>query len=84
MLAATNGMVPLIILATDGSVKDERQICDMFTDHLDKEGSASTRISTFGIGEERNAFGVLSSKYFIYHVLVHLCLYIKWYIVLVI
>uniref|UniRef100_A0A7N0T2Q6 VWFA domain-containing protein n=1 Tax=Kalanchoe fedtschenkoi TaxID=63787 RepID=A0A7N0T2Q6_KALFE len=49
MLATTSELVPQIVFITDGSVLDERQICNVLSDHFAEARSAFTRISTFGI-----------------------------------
>ncbi|KAF6138802.1 hypothetical protein GIB67_025964 [Kingdonia uniflora] len=50
MLSNTFDTIPLIFLLTDGTVEDERQICDVVKSHMKKSRSISMRISTFGIG----------------------------------
>lgn len=44
------GSIPIIFLITDGSVEDERHICDVMTSYLTNEESIHPRIYTFGIG----------------------------------
>lgn len=46
----THDSVPLIFLVTDGSVEDERHICDVARSHLTDQKSICPRICTFGIG----------------------------------
>lgn len=46
----THDSVPLIFLVTDGSVEDERHICDVVRSHLTDQKSICPRICTFGIG----------------------------------
>ncbi|KAK3287496.1 hypothetical protein CYMTET_4995 [Cymbomonas tetramitiformis] len=49
--------VPYIFLITDGSVKNERQICRFLTDVTQRDGVHRTpRVSTFGIGEYCNHY----------------------------
>lgn len=49
--------VPYIFLITDGSVKDERQICRFLTDVTQRVGVHRTpRVATFGIGEYCNHY----------------------------
>ncbi|KAM7257282.1 hypothetical protein ACFE04_013023 [Oxalis oulophora] len=51
MLANRSGSIPIISLITDGTVENERQICDTMKSHLTGGGSSiSPRIHTFGIG----------------------------------
>ncbi|KAJ4958791.1 hypothetical protein NE237_025902 [Protea cynaroides] len=50
MLSNTCDSIPLIFLITDGSVEDERQICEVMKSNLKKRGSMAPRISSLGIG----------------------------------
>ncbi|KAL4313388.1 hypothetical protein GQ457_01G040710 [Hibiscus cannabinus] len=50
LLSDTSGSIPLIFLITDGSVEDEREICNSMKGYLTSTGSVSPRICTFGIG----------------------------------
>ncbi|KAM2621442.1 hypothetical protein TB2_026192 [Malus domestica] len=50
MLSNTRGSFPIIFLVTDGSVQDERQICDAMKNRLTEAGPIAPRIFTFGIG----------------------------------
>ncbi|KAM5578394.1 hypothetical protein ABKV19_008616 [Rosa sericea] len=50
MLSNSRGSLPIIFLVTDGTVEDERQICDEIKKCLASEDAISPRISTFGIG----------------------------------
>ncbi|CAN6699127.1 unnamed protein product [Malus baccata var. baccata] len=50
MLSNTRGSFPIIFLVTDGSVQDERQICDAMKNRLTEAGPIAPRIYTFGIG----------------------------------
>ncbi|KAJ7979225.1 inter-alpha-trypsin inhibitor heavy chain-related [Quillaja saponaria] len=50
MLSGTRGSVPIIFLVTDGTVEDERHICDLMKKYLKDKESLSPRIYTFGIG----------------------------------
>ncbi|KAG4990764.1 hypothetical protein JHK87_024221 [Glycine soja] len=49
MLSDAQSSVPIIFLVTDGTVEDERQICDMMKNHMTNGESISPRIYTFGI-----------------------------------
>ncbi|KAI3935553.1 hypothetical protein MKW98_012745 [Papaver atlanticum] len=48
--------MPLIFLVTDGTVEDEKHICDVMKSHMKNKGSMSPRISTFGIGTYCNHY----------------------------
>ncbi|KAL1207834.1 hypothetical protein V5N11_014004 [Cardamine amara subsp. amara] len=50
MLSNTRGSIPMIFFVTDGSVEDERHICDVMKKHLASAGSVCPRIHTFGLG----------------------------------
>ncbi|KAM1174027.1 hypothetical protein ACFX13_027284 [Malus domestica] len=50
MLSNTRGSFPIIFLVTDGSVQDERQICDAMKKRLTEAGPIAPRMYTFGIG----------------------------------
>ncbi|KAI4380324.1 hypothetical protein MLD38_006528 [Melastoma candidum] len=50
MLSNCNGSVPMIFLVTDGSVEDERHICDVMKSRITSKGLTSPRLFTFGIG----------------------------------
>nr|KYP62199.1 Inter-alpha-trypsin inhibitor heavy chain H1 [Cajanus cajan] len=50
MLSDAQSSVPIIFLVTDGTVEDERQICDMMKNHMNNGELISPRIYTFGIG----------------------------------
>ncbi|XP_012077073.1 inter-alpha-trypsin inhibitor heavy chain H3 isoform X2 [Jatropha curcas] len=50
MVSNTHASFPVIFLVTDGSVDNERHICDLMTNHLTGRGSICPRIYTFGIG----------------------------------
>ncbi|OAY53231.1 uncharacterized protein LOC110613406 [Manihot esculenta] len=50
LLAETTDSIPLIFLITDGSVEDERDICNFVKESLRNRGSISPRLCTFGIG----------------------------------
>ncbi|KAI3938866.1 hypothetical protein MKW92_012489 [Papaver armeniacum] len=54
--AESSDSVPLIFLATDGTVEDEKHICDVMKSHMQNKGSMSPRISTFGIGTYCNHY----------------------------
>lgn len=47
-----------IFLITDGSVEDERNICNIVRTHMKSIGSTCPRISTFGIGKNHGDFGL--------------------------
>lgn len=55
----TSESVPLIFLITDGTVEDERHICNEVKSRLSDGRSICPRISTFGIGENRDVALVL-------------------------
>ncbi|XP_022953610.1 uncharacterized protein LOC111456095 isoform X1 [Cucurbita moschata] len=56
MLAETGNSIPLIFLITDGSVNNEREICNLVKASL-KSGKAITpRLCTFGIGTYCNHY----------------------------
>ena len=46
----TGGSVPIIFLVTDGSVENERHICDVMRKNQTEKQSVHPRIYTFGIG----------------------------------
>lgn len=50
MLCNTRDAIPMVFLITDGSVEDERQICDAMSSLLTNQGSICPRVHTFGIG----------------------------------
>ncbi|XP_039038432.1 uncharacterized protein LOC120175958 isoform X2 [Hibiscus syriacus] len=50
LLSDTSDSIPLIFLITDGSVEDEREICNVMKGYLTSTGSVSPRLCTFGIG----------------------------------
>lgn len=56
LLAKTNGSIPLIFLITDGSVEDERHICNVVEGHLSNGGLICPRICTFGIGKNFSVY----------------------------
>ncbi|KAJ4954091.1 hypothetical protein NE237_030923 [Protea cynaroides] len=56
MLSNTCDSIPLIFLITDGSVEDERHICDVMKSNLTNRGSMAPRISTLGIGSYCNHY----------------------------
>ncbi|PWA82753.1 von Willebrand factor, type A [Artemisia annua] len=47
----TGYSIPLIFLITDGTVEDERDICNMMKGHIVDGNTNSPRICTFGIGQ---------------------------------
>ncbi|XP_010261798.1 PREDICTED: inter alpha-trypsin inhibitor, heavy chain 4-like [Nelumbo nucifera] len=56
MFSNTSGSIPLVFLITDGSVEDERHICQVMKTSLTNRGSISPRICTFGIGAYCNHY----------------------------
>jgi hypothetical protein len=50
LLSNPHDALPQIYLVTDGSVDDERNICDTVKNQLISSGSNSPRISTLGLG----------------------------------
>ncbi|KAJ0701484.1 putative von Willebrand factor A-like domain superfamily [Helianthus annuus] len=56
MVGKTSESVPLIFLITDGTVEDERDICNMIKCSLVDGGMNSPRICTFGIGSYCNYY----------------------------
>ena len=54
MLSRVQGSLPIIFLVTDGSVEDERHICDTVKKHMINKESICPRIYTFGIGMVSN------------------------------
>ncbi|CAN4087016.1 unnamed protein product [Withania somnifera] len=50
MLSESGDSIPLVFLITNGSVGDERKICEALRGRLMKRGLNAPRISTFGIG----------------------------------
>ncbi|KZV58791.1 hypothetical protein F511_18628 [Dorcoceras hygrometricum] len=56
MVSETSGVLPIIFLITDGSVEDEKDICEAMKHHLSKGGLRSPRIWTFGIGSYCNHY----------------------------
>ncbi|GJR79419.1 putative von Willebrand factor A-like domain superfamily protein [Tanacetum coccineum] len=55
-IGKTGDSIPLIFLITDGTVEDERDICNMVKDHAVNEKLNSPRICTFGIGSYCNHY----------------------------
>ncbi|KAK7281314.1 hypothetical protein RIF29_09182 [Crotalaria pallida] len=56
MLFSARRSIPIIFLVTDGSVEDERQICDVIKNHMINAESIPPRIYTFGIGSFCNHY----------------------------
>ncbi|KAK7411845.1 hypothetical protein VNO78_03288 [Psophocarpus tetragonolobus] len=56
MLSDAQSSVPIIFLVTDGTVEDERQICDMVKNRMTNGESISPRLYTFGIGSFCNHY----------------------------
>ncbi|OMO70665.1 von Willebrand factor, type A [Corchorus capsularis] len=50
LLSDAGDSIPLIFLITDGSVEDEREICNVMKGYMTSGKSVSPRICTFGIG----------------------------------
>ncbi|CAL1366186.1 unnamed protein product [Linum trigynum] len=50
MVSNISGAIPLIFLVTDGTVEDERQICEVIKSRQTFGEAISPRIHTFGIG----------------------------------
>nr|GMC71066.1 inter alpha-trypsin inhibitor, heavy chain 4-like isoform X3 [Ipomoea batatas] len=51
MISKSKHSIPLLFLITDGTVEDEREICEVIRCQLTKGGLNSPRICTFGIGK---------------------------------
>lgn len=51
MFGKTGNSIPLIFLITDGTLEDERDICNMIKRSIVNVGVNSPRICTFGIGQ---------------------------------
>ncbi|KAI9122983.1 hypothetical protein K1719_005872 [Acacia pycnantha] len=56
MLSGVQRSIPMIFLVTDGSVEDERHICDIMKKHMINKESICPRIYTFGIGSFCNHY----------------------------
>ncbi|KAI3773288.1 hypothetical protein L1987_47813 [Smallanthus sonchifolius] len=57
MVGKTSDSIPLIFLITDGTVEDERDICNMMKCHIEVNGQLnSPRIYSFGIGSYCNHY----------------------------
>ncbi|KAJ4831681.1 hypothetical protein Tsubulata_042309, partial [Turnera subulata] len=56
LVAETTKSIPLIFLITDGSVEDEREICNFLKTSLANGGPFSPRVCTFGIGTYCNHY----------------------------
>ncbi|XP_024979152.1 uncharacterized protein LOC112516375 [Cynara cardunculus var. scolymus] len=56
MVGQTGELIPLIFLITDGTVEDERDICNMMKCYLVDGAMNSPRICTFGIGSYCNHY----------------------------
>ncbi|KAJ8751046.1 hypothetical protein K2173_016227 [Erythroxylum novogranatense] len=54
MLSNTQDSIPIIFLVTDGSIEDERHICDVMKSRVTGGGLTCPRIYTFGIGSYCN------------------------------
>lgn len=55
MLTDRRGTIPIVFLVTDGTVEDERHICDTVKNKLTNNGVINPRIYTFGIGKCNNS-----------------------------
>ncbi|KAG4167357.1 hypothetical protein ERO13_A13G189600v2 [Gossypium hirsutum] len=62
MLSNTRDSIPMIFLVTDGSVKDERNICHWMQKRLTNQGVLSPSIHTFGIDSIEVQMNKLFSK----------------------
>lgn len=51
MLSSTPGSIPMVFLVTDGTVEDERKICEWMDKRMKNGGSLCPRIHTLGIGK---------------------------------
>lgn len=51
MLSNSSNSIPIIFLITDGSVEDERHICDSMKSRLTNQSKVYPRIYTLGIGK---------------------------------
>ncbi|KAF7837543.1 inter alpha-trypsin inhibitor, heavy chain 4-like isoform X1 [Senna tora] len=56
MLSGARSSIPIIFLVTDGTVEDERHICDIMKKHMIDGESIHPRIYTFGIGSFCNHY----------------------------
>ncbi|XP_062154561.1 uncharacterized protein LOC133862725 isoform X2 [Alnus glutinosa] len=56
LLAKATDSIPLIFLITDGSVEDEKEICNIMKGYLGSGESICPRICTFGIGSYCNHY----------------------------
>ncbi|XP_031262052.1 von Willebrand factor A domain-containing protein DDB_G0292028-like isoform X1 [Pistacia vera] len=56
LLSDTTESIPLIFLITDGTVEDERAICNEMKSYLTSTRAISPRICTFGIGSYCNHY----------------------------
>ncbi|XP_054807551.1 uncharacterized protein LOC129309839 isoform X1 [Prosopis cineraria] len=56
LLSGVRSSIPMIFLVTDGSVENERHICDIMKKHMINEESICPRIYTFGIGSFCNHY----------------------------
>ncbi|XP_027338364.1 von Willebrand factor A domain-containing protein DDB_G0286969-like [Abrus precatorius] len=56
MLSDSRNSVPIIFLVTDGTVEDERQICEAMKKHMINGESISPRLYTLGIGSFCNHY----------------------------
>lgn len=49
-MSKSSDSISLVFLITDGTVEDEKDICDLVKDQLSSGDLSSARICTFGIG----------------------------------
>ncbi|XP_022886753.1 inter-alpha-trypsin inhibitor heavy chain H3-like [Olea europaea var. sylvestris] len=56
MLSNSSDSIPIIFLITDGSVEDERHICDVMKSQLTNQQKVCPRIYTLGIGSFCNHY----------------------------
>ncbi|KAK3022151.1 hypothetical protein RJ639_045290 [Escallonia herrerae] len=56
MVGKAGDLIPLIFLITDGTVEDEREICNFVKGRLNNGGLSCPRICTFGIGSYCNHY----------------------------
>ncbi|CAM8914279.1 unnamed protein product [Rhodiola kirilowii] len=56
LLSDASNSLPMILLVTDGTVEDEKHICETLKSRLKKKASLHPRIHTFGIGSFCNHY----------------------------
>lgn len=62
MLSSTPGSIPMVFLVTDGTVEDERKICEWMDKRMKNGGSLCPRIHTLGIDTIDSQMQKLFSK----------------------